>query len=315
MKTNAKLHGLSALMAAALLTSGCASQSYMGVSLKPGGSFQAMAVKAQSGDKQAQYTLATWLEDSTEPNGLKKAIKLYQIAATPRGGSQLMFTPGPSGVTTSVVSSGPKIEAHVLAKERLSVLQNFHYDRARDIRLTNARFGQIVTGRFSEISSARSFAKSSGNRRFYPGGGDDECPYSSWDSLEHMIEEYVGGGVLALPFACISPARVNELVKLADKGNPSAQLALATLVLEIKDPNFDYALQVVRQLSNKGFGPASIVYGNHLLTSGKRFAASNRYSLAGMQGIVSFDIYLNPVIQEDLRRATRAHIADSEMEK
>ncbi len=130
-----------------------------------------------------------------------------------------------------------------------------------------------------------------------------------------MIEEYVGGGILALPFACISPTRVNELVKLADKGNPSAQLALATLVLEIKDPNFDYALQVVRQLSNKGFGPASIVYGNHLLSSGKRFAASNRYSLAGMQGIVSFDIYLNPVIQEDVRRAIRAHIADSEREK
>ena len=291
MKINANLPCLSALLAAALLMSGCASQQYMGVSLKPGGSFQAMAVKAQSGDKQAQYTLATWLEDSTEPNGLKNAIKLYQIAATPRGGSQLMFTPGPSGVTTSVVSSGPKIEAHVLAKERLSVLQNFHYDRARDIRLTNVRFGQVITDRFSEISSARS----SGSLSFYP-GGDDECPYSSWDSLELMMEEYVGGAILALPFACISPARVNELVKLADKGNPSAQLALATLVLEIKDPNFDYAIQVVRHLSNKGFGPASIVYGDYLLSSGKRFAATARYSLAGRQGIVNFDMYMPPII-------------------
>lgn len=295
MKTNANLPCLSALLAAALLIGGCASQQYMGVSLKPGGSFQAMAVKAQGGDKQAQYTLASWLEDSTEQNGLKNAIKLYQIAATPRGGSQLMFTPGPSGVTTSVVSSGPKIEAHVLAKERLSVLQNFHYEQARDIRLTNARFGQIVADRFSEISSARSSARFSRNLSFYP-GGDDECPYSSWDSLEHMMERYVGGALLALPFACISPARVNELVKLADKGNPSAQLALATLVLEIKDPNFDYALQVVRHLSNKGFGPASIVYGDYLLSSGKRFAATARYSLAGSQGIVNFDLYMPPVI-------------------
>jgi hypothetical protein len=314
MKINANLPCLTALLAAALLLSGCASQQYMGVSLKPGGSFQAMAVKAQSGDKQAQYELAIRLEDSTEPNGLKNAIKLYQIAATPRGGSQLMFTPGPSGVTTSVVSSGPKIEAHVLAKERLAVLQNFHYERARDIRLTNARLGQIVTDRFSEISSARYSAKSSGNRRFYP-GGDDECPYSSWDPLEYMMGEYVGGAILALPFACISPARVNELVKLADKGNPSAQLALATLVLEIKDPNFDYAIQVVRHLSNKGFGPASIVYGNYLLSLGKRSAAISRYSLAGRQGIVNFDIYRDPVIQEDVRRAIRAHIANSEKEK
>ena len=317
IKINANLPCLSALLAAALLMGGCASQQYMGVSLKPGGAdpaVQALAARASAGDKQAQYELGRWFEDSTDADGLKKAIKLYQIAATPRGGSQLMFTPGPSGVTTSVVSSGPKIEAHVLATERLAVLQNFHYNQARDIRLTNARFGQIVTDRFSEISATRSSARSSGSLSFYP-GGDDECPYSSLDSLEYMMEEYVGGALLALPFACIIPARANELVKLADKGNPSAQLALATLVLEIKDPNFDYALQVVRHLSNKGFGPASIIYGDHLLSSGKRFAARSRYSLAGSQGIVNFDLYLNPVIQEDLIRATRAHIADSEKEK
>ena len=317
IQTNGTSRALSTLMAAALITSGCAGDRYMGVSLKPGGAdpaVQALAARASTGDKQAQYELGRWFEDSTDAGGLKKAIKLYQIAATPSGGSRMMYTPGASGVTTSVVSSGPKIEAHVLAKERFSVLQNFHYDRARDIRITNARFGQIVTDHFSEISSARSSARSSRNLSFYP-GGDDECPYSSWDSLELMMEEYVGGAILALPFACISPARVNELVKLADKGNPSAQLALATLVLEIKDPNFDYAVQVVRYLSNNGFGPASIVYGDYLLSSGKRFAATARYSLAGSQGIVNFDLYLQPVIQEDVRRAIRAHIADSEKEK
>ena len=37
MKTNASLPCLSALLAAALLMSGCAGQQYMGVSLKPGG--------------------------------------------------------------------------------------------------------------------------------------------------------------------------------------------------------------------------------------------------------------------------------------
>ncbi|WP_397581127.1 hypothetical protein [Sphingorhabdus sp.] len=37
MKINVNMPCLSALLAAALLISGCASQQYMGVSLKPGG--------------------------------------------------------------------------------------------------------------------------------------------------------------------------------------------------------------------------------------------------------------------------------------
>ena len=126
MKVNANLPCLSALLAVALLISGCASQQYMGVSLKPGGAdpaVQALAVKAQGGDKQAQYELGRWFEDSTDADGLKKAIKLYQIAATPRGGSRMMYTPGPSGVTTSVVSMGPKIEGNEAAQTRLPQLK------------------------------------------------------------------------------------------------------------------------------------------------------------------------------------------------
>jgi hypothetical protein len=94
----------------------------MGVSLKPGGAdpaVQALAARASTGDKQAQYELGRWFEDSTDANGMKKAIKLYQIAATPRGGSRMMYTPGPSGVTTSVVSMRPKIEGNELAQKRL----------------------------------------------------------------------------------------------------------------------------------------------------------------------------------------------------
>ena len=122
MKINANLPCLTALLAAALLLSGCASQQYMSVSLKPGGAdpaVQALAARASTGDKQAQYELGRWFEVSADPNGLKKAIKLYQIAATPRGGSRMMYTPGPSGVTTSVVSMGPEIEGNELAQTRL----------------------------------------------------------------------------------------------------------------------------------------------------------------------------------------------------
>jgi hypothetical protein len=46
MNTNTKSHGLSALLAAALLLSGCVSQQYMGVSLKPGGADPAVQALA-----------------------------------------------------------------------------------------------------------------------------------------------------------------------------------------------------------------------------------------------------------------------------
>jgi hypothetical protein len=57
MKASAKSYSLPALLAAALLTSACASNQYMGVSLKPGGAdpaVQALAARASVGDKQAQ---------------------------------------------------------------------------------------------------------------------------------------------------------------------------------------------------------------------------------------------------------------------
>jgi hypothetical protein len=56
---------------------------------------------------------------------LKKAIKLYQIAATPRGGSRMMYMPGASGVATSVVSVGPKIEPNKAAQIRLRQVTQF----------------------------------------------------------------------------------------------------------------------------------------------------------------------------------------------
>jgi len=110
-----------------LLATACAPRTqYMGLDLRPGAAIasdvRALAERARSGDKQAQYELGRWFEDSTDADGLKKAIKLYQIAATPRGGSQLMFVPGPSGVTTSVVHTGPKIEGNEAALTRLRKL-------------------------------------------------------------------------------------------------------------------------------------------------------------------------------------------------
>lgn len=125
-KKRRKPSGFLALLALAALSSGCASNQYMGISLRPGGTdplVQTLAVKAQGGDKQAQYELGRWFEDSTDPKGLKKAIKLYRTAATPRGGTRLLYVPSISGVTTSLVNTGQKIDGHNLSSIRLDTLK------------------------------------------------------------------------------------------------------------------------------------------------------------------------------------------------
>jgi hypothetical protein len=130
MKTNAKLHGLSALLAAALLFSGCASHSYMGVSLKPGGAdpaVQALAARASAGDKQAQLDLGIRFEEgSGVARDLTTAKKLYGQAASDSGGTIWVYTP-PVGNGTSgrvvPVQSGTKQYGLAEAQRRLKTLE------------------------------------------------------------------------------------------------------------------------------------------------------------------------------------------------
>ena len=174
MKINANLPCLTALLAAALLMGGCASQQYMGVSLKPGGAdpaVQALAVKAQGGDKQAQYELGRWFEDSTDADGLKKAIKLYQIAATPRGGSRMMYTPGPSGVTTSVVSMGQYVGGLFEASQRLEAIaveqnRSKRSDNATELRLSEAPYEKYVREKIAETARPNSISDLSYEGKF-----------------------------------------------------------------------------------------------------------------------------------------------------
>ena len=174
MKINANLPCLSALLAAALLMGGCASQQYMGVSLKPGGAdpaVQALAARASIGDKQAQYELGRWFEDSTDADGLKKAIKLYQIAATPRGGSRMMYTPGPSGVTTSVVSSGQYVGGLFEASQRLEAIaveqnRSKRSDNATELRLSEAPYEKYVREKIAETARPNSISDLSYEGKF-----------------------------------------------------------------------------------------------------------------------------------------------------
>jgi len=104
MNINVNLPCLSALLAAALLIGGCASQQYMGVSLKPGGAdpaVQALAARASSGDKQAQLDLGIRFEEGTGvARDLTAAKKLYRQAASDSGGTIWVYTP-PVGNGTS----------------------------------------------------------------------------------------------------------------------------------------------------------------------------------------------------------------------
>jgi hypothetical protein len=134
MKINANMPCLSPLLAAALLMGGCASQQYMGVSLKPGGAdpaVQALAVKAQGGDKQAQLDLGIRFEEGAGvARDLDTAKKLYRQAASDSGGTIWVYTPpvgnGTSGRVVAVKRSSPS-PLHAMAKKRL--IEATQYDQ------------------------------------------------------------------------------------------------------------------------------------------------------------------------------------------
>jgi TPR repeat protein len=86
------------LLAGALAAAGCAApSSYAGISLKPGAAepaLQALALRAQAGDKQAQLDLGIRYEQG---NGVRPsrehAIRLYSKAARASGGVTYVYNP------------------------------------------------------------------------------------------------------------------------------------------------------------------------------------------------------------------------------
>lgn len=86
---------LRALLGQVALSSGCASNQYTRIPLKPGSAdlvVQALAVKAQSGDKRTRYKLGCWLKASADPNFMKKAIRHCRQAASGGGGPLWVYT-------------------------------------------------------------------------------------------------------------------------------------------------------------------------------------------------------------------------------
>jgi len=116
-----------ALSAATLLTTGaCATHHYMGISMIPGEAapdVQALAQRAQAGDKQAQLDLGIRFEEGAGvPQDAGRAMKLYRQAASDSGGRIWVYTPEPgNGAKGRVVpvDRGPKQTGLDEAKKRL----------------------------------------------------------------------------------------------------------------------------------------------------------------------------------------------------
>lgn len=92
----------SATTAAAVLLAGCAAPSaYMGISLLPGAAaadVQEQARQAQNGDKGSQLSLGVRFEEGRGlPADLKRARRLYKLAARDDSRRVWIYSPSPGG--------------------------------------------------------------------------------------------------------------------------------------------------------------------------------------------------------------------------
>jgi len=119
-----------ALVCAPLLLAACAANAYAGIPFGPGAAapeLQALARRAQAGDKQAQLELGIRYEEGRDvPVDLGRAERLYSIAANDSGGTRLIFVPssrpGGSGATVPL-NGGPLVAGLPAARARLEALQ------------------------------------------------------------------------------------------------------------------------------------------------------------------------------------------------
>lgn len=87
--------------------SACVSSEYMGISLRSGAAeseLQALARRARAGDKQAQFELGIRYEEGRGvPIDIRRAKKLYTLAASDSGGTIWVYVPSPGNGAPSRV--------------------------------------------------------------------------------------------------------------------------------------------------------------------------------------------------------------------
>jgi TPR repeat protein len=118
------------VMIVALPLEGCSSSSYMGISLRPSGAdpaLQALAQRAQLGDKQAQLELGMQYELGVNvPQNCLLATELYRLAARESSETTWVYLHGVGkGALGRVipVRSGRKIEGLGMAKDRFEAVK------------------------------------------------------------------------------------------------------------------------------------------------------------------------------------------------
>lgn len=116
-------------LAALLAAPACASTSYMGISTIPGEAapeVQALAQRAQAGDKRAQLDLGIRFEEGKGvPRDTRRAMKLYRQAASDSGGRIWVYAPSPGNdapARVMPVDKGPRQAGLEEAKRRLQGL-------------------------------------------------------------------------------------------------------------------------------------------------------------------------------------------------
>lgn len=118
------------LIAPLLLTACAASSQYMGIGFAPGAAsteLQALAMRAQAGDKQAQLDLGIAYEEGRGVGvDLRKARKLYTLASADSGGTTWVYVPpvrnGEAGRVTPV-DKGVRQSGLLEAKVRLERIE------------------------------------------------------------------------------------------------------------------------------------------------------------------------------------------------
>lgn len=120
---------LAAVLATGLLAAGCsAPNAYAGISLAAGAAqaeLQALAWRAQGGDKSAQLELGIRYEEGRGvTRDLKRAAALYGRAARTSGGTMWIYSPPVGKARGGVipVSAGPRVPGLPEAARRLAAL-------------------------------------------------------------------------------------------------------------------------------------------------------------------------------------------------
>jgi hypothetical protein len=119
------------LLCAPPLLAGCAANSYAGIPFAVGAAdpeLQGLAMRAQAGDKQAQLELGIrFQEGRAVPVDLRRAERLYALAASDSGGTMYIYSPpvGSNGRGQVIpVNSGPRQRGLSEARRRWTRLRS-----------------------------------------------------------------------------------------------------------------------------------------------------------------------------------------------